>query len=298
VAIDRVKQLLAVQLPGPQSGGLLFAGSLLLKGLSLFRRVRLYRNPVNAAALGVGHAIDFAIGGKPGVKEIARFVFLAVSIVKCAEDLIELKRHFSDLKGHLTGRSYVLMRKDPSFQIKKWSTMGPRFDASWLWFRKVGLERMRLSALLIASIVRRMGSLAVHLGDAQAALTEDHVSAVVIHGHALWKKLTDNDAILVKKLQGMQGQTDAMLKVLNLPFTADLFIKALLVPAEAKAKLPGLGDLKRGIKEVIELGKIHVGGTIEEARGIDPSLRKYQLDPKGKDAVTLKIIEPPIRVVN
>lgn len=298
MAIDRVKQLLAVQLPGPQSTGLLFTGSLILKGLSMFRRVRLYRNPVNAAALGVGHAIDFAIGGKPGVKEIARFVFLALSIVKCAEDLIELKKHLSDLKGHVTGRSYVLMRKDPSFHMKKWSFMGPRFDASWLWFRNVGIERMRLSAWLVVSIVRRIGCLAIHLGDAQAALTEDHVSAVLIHGHSLWKKLTDNDAILVKKLQGMQGQNDAMLKALNLPFTSELFIKALLVPAEAKAKLPGLGDLKRGIKEVIDQGKIHVMGTLEELRGVDPSLRKYQLDPKGQDAFTLKIIDPPIRVAN
>lgn len=298
MAVDRVKQLLSVQLPGPQPGGLLFAGSLLLKGISLFRKYRLYRNPVNVAALGVGHAIDFVVGGKPGVKEIARFMFLALSIVKCAEDLIELKSHFNGLKGHFTGRSFVLMRKDPSFHMNKWSSIGPRFDASWLWFRKVGIERMRLSALLIASIFRRIGSLAIHLGDAQAAITEDHVSAVVVHGNLLWKKLTANDAILVKKLQSMQGQTDAMLKALNLPFTADLFIKVVMVPAEVKAKLPDFEDIKRGIKKVIDLGKIHVKGTIEEMRGIDPSLRKYQLDPRGMDAITLKVIKPPIRVVN
>lgn len=298
MAIDRVKQLLPVQLPGPQPVGLLFAGSVLLKGISLFRKFRLYRNPVNAAALGVGHAIEVVAGGKPGVKEIARFVFLALSIVKCAEDLIELQRHFSELKGHLTGRAFVFMRKDPSFEMKNWSSIGPRFESSWLWFRKVGMERVRLSALLVASIARRIGSLALHMGDAQAALTEDHVSAVVIHGHLLWKKLTANDAILIKKLQAMQGQTDAMMKVLKLPFSAEIFIKILMVPAEVKAKLPDLADIKKGLKKVIDLGKIHVMGTLEELRGVDPSLRKYQLDPRGMDAFTLKVIKPPIRVAN
>lgn len=298
MAIDRVKQLLAVQLAGSPPSVILSLGSLALKGLHLARRFRLYRNPVNASALGVGHAIDFMIGGKPGVKEIARFVFLAVSIIKCAEDLIEIKRHLNEIKGHVTGRSFVMLRKDPSFKNRKWSVMGPRFDASWFWFRHVGVERMRLCARIIASIVRRIGSLAIHLGDAHAALTEDNVSAVVIHSHLLWKKLTDNDGILIQKLRSMQGQSDPMLKALNVPFTSELFIKVLLVPADIKGKLPDFADVKRAVKGAIETGKIHVKGNMEELMGVDPSLRKYQLEKQGMDPLSLKVIQPPIRVVN
>lgn len=294
-----VRQSIAVIAPGGglQRELLLTAGGVLLKGLRIFRIIRQFRNPANLAPLAAGHAIQQVAGNVPTVREIARFLFFTLSLVKCSEDLLEMQRFIGEIKGHLTGKSYLMVKRDRGFEKKLPGRLSPGCQDRLLWISVIGKERVKETFKLLGQFFKRFGSLVLHLSDAHAAITEDSVSTMVLNGSELWKKLSDDNALLVRKLRGLEGKNDQILKILNSSFTTRVFLDIVLLPAKARTQLPGPQDVvdefKAGAKEKWMMLK----AVWERVKGLPRQERAYRIDKRGQDPLSLKIIKPPVRTV-
>lgn len=292
-----VKQSFQVISPGGGFEKELFltVGGVLYRGLRLLRWIRLLRHPSNLAPLAAGHAIQQVAGNVPTVKEVARFLFFTLSVLKCSEDIVELQRITRSIRGHFTGDEYLMVKRDKGFepkQIDKWS---PGINDRLLWLSVVGKERVKCVFRLIGEFFKKFAALVLHLSDAHAAIMEDSVSTMVVNASALWKKLTDDQSLLVRKLKGMEGKNDAILKILNSSLSTKIMLEVVLLPAKAAEKLPGPQDLLDAFKEGAKEKLMFVKAAWEKVRGLPPQERAYRVDKKGKDPLSLKIIKPPVR---
>lgn len=228
--------------------GLLVLGQGLSVGFLLFRRIRLLKRKENAIPFALGSVLDHTLGKKATVQQIARFVFGGVSIIRCSEDFLEMRKIFICFKALLRGEEYITIHGN-GWKAAKSLRISPSWKEKWLRYKILFPLFFKKFFQYIGQFFKRFAALMIHLTDAYLAYRQKTVNEVFIHGKDLWKKLTSDEAVLVKHLKSAKRVNNFMLGQLNPSWTTSLLLSFLTVPAKLKGQLPDKTERKRRLKE-------------------------------------------------
>jgi hypothetical protein len=295
---------------------LLACGQVMRIGLLVGRKVRVMRKKENRIPLAVGYALNAGIQLCPPARRpmqyAAKIVFGSLSIVRCSEDLVEIKSWSQRAIRCIKGVEYVTIKKDDWSRANfKRRTYLPS-EEYWIWFRRVYTLQLKQAFICIGHCFKRLGMLAMHLTDACTAYTDQHVAEIVVYSKDLWLSLTQNDAILVKELKRTGHVTDWMLGKRGSPWTTALMLNLFAIPARIQEKLPDVRDLQNAAKNRLEQTAIRIAAleeecnsqrrqflaqasTTEQPRFIPTLNRRYRIFSEGsvQDPNTMRFIVPP-----
>ncbi len=295
----KVRQAVAVQIPGysVKHDLLIQGGKIALKVLLIVRKIRLYSNPKNAIPLGAGSLLNVAIGRKPTVQQIARFVFLTISSLRVAEDISEIFSIGHKIYRMLSGKEYILIKKDPAFRSKNWKVLGPAASAALSDALHRGKERLRLTFHLIAELFKRLLLLTFHLADVYAAFTENSVSEVVVHTSDLFRHLTSDEYVLGRELRNLERTSDSILARFNSSFTTKVLLTGLALPGKIKRALPDPRDIGKEFKSIFWEHKLIFMALREKANGVRREDREYDFSLGGKSVRENRVIRTEFRAI-
>lgn len=244
-----IKSGMAVAAPGMTCGQKFLFGlaGFCRYGLLFSRKVRLLKKPENLVPYAAGSVLDAVTKRNPTLQQIARIPFGSVSILRCAEDLAEISRLFCQAGRLLTGKEYVVVKKD-AFVVPDKKGGSPSVRAKTRWRSVVFKEQIRLLFKTIGEIFKRFFQLVLHLGDVYTAFSENTIPEVFIHSRDLWNELTSDKSKLVQYLKRTETINDFMLEKMGAPRKTAFLIKLFLLPAKIREKLPDPRDIKAGLQ--------------------------------------------------
>jgi hypothetical protein len=275
---------------------LLYKGAALLKKIVyIVRKIRLYRRLDNQLPLAIGSILNVTVGNNPTVQQVARFVFGAVSVAKCSEDLIMLTGILRELKENFKGDSYLIVKGGKGFK-------SGRFKARLHWAKDVWVERFKNTFHLIGHFFKRLGSLGVHIMDVEAAYKENSVSEMIVHGSDLWRHLTSDKEVLAKTLLRNKDTNDLLFAQFRSSFRTKALLQILTIPVRVRNKMPDSRDVRRTLRKCAEEIKIPFQILKEKVNGVPDEERTVAYVTEGvDDPASFKVLPSPklpLEVIN
>jgi hypothetical protein len=210
------------------------------------RKIRLLKKKENLVPYALGSALDAVVKSNPTLQQVARIPFGSISILKCAEDLGEISRLIRLAGRLLSGKEYVVVKKD-AFTVPSKKGVSPSFQDKMRWRAVVYKLQLQLFFKTIGEIFKRFFQLVLHLGDVYTAFKENTLPEVFIHSRDLWNELTSHNSRVVKYLKRSEKINDWMLEKMGSSKKTAFLVKLFLLPAKIKEKLPDGRDVKAGI---------------------------------------------------
>lgn len=216
-------------------------------GLVLYRRIRYLTNPKDAVSFAMGTLVSH----HPTVKQIARFVFGSLSVLRCVKDLHRLTYLLRSCRKIVRGEQYVPI-KDNNFKRK--GRISPSTIDRLFWKKQLFQARSKFFFITVVEIFKTLGKLVCHLADVYSAYNDDIASEVFVHSRQLWNELAAPDTVvLLEKLKKTSSLNDRVFQLKGLSLTTKILIEILQLPAKVA---PLKKDAKEKIKNVVQ--------TIEE----------------------------------
>lgn len=230
--------------------------------LSFGRRIRIFSNKDNAVPFALGGVLDVMLGNNSAVQKVAKIVFGSLSILRCTEDLVELKRLGAKFRRCFSGREYVPIKGDSWERRKLRGCATPSTDDMKLWSKTGRRAQLKILFQTIAEIFKRFWLLVLHLADVYSAYTENTVAEVFVHGKDLWKMLTSDESILYKELQNTEKVNDHMLSSLGSPVHTKILMTVFKIHNVCKK---GVEAVKTAAKKTCSVFKM-IMAAIAKAR--------------------------------
>lgn len=245
---SKIRGGIAVAAPGMTCGQkfLVTAAGFCRFGWLISRKIRLLKKKENLVPYAMGSALDAFTKSNPTLQQVARIPFGSISILRCAEDLAEISRLFRLAGRLLTGKEYVVVKKD-DFATPFKKGMSPSFQDKVRWHNTVFKLQIKLLFKVIGEIFKRFFQLILHLGDVYTAFKENTLPEVFIHSRDLWNELTSQNSSIVKYLKRSEKINDWMLEKMGSPKKTAFLVKMFLLPAKIRERLPDGRDVRAGI---------------------------------------------------
>lgn len=234
-------------------------------GYLIGRKVCLVKDKKNFGPLVAGSILDSALGNLPSVQQIARIVFGTLSIMRCAEDLVELKNIGRKIKSLFLGKEYITVKKDNWDSLKK-RKVSASFADRWRWFWRVYMKQVKEAFRMIGVWFKRLFLLGLHLADSYSAFKNRHVAEIFVHARDLWNTLTSSKSHLRNQLERSKKINDYMLKKMGSKHRTSFFLNLALLPAKIKQAFPDIRDVKESIAKGTDKLQMRVDAVGEELR--------------------------------
>lgn len=259
------------------------------------RKIRIVRKKENFIPFAMGSVLDNFLGQCPPVQNIAKFVFGSLSIIRCGEDILELKRLGNRFAACVRGKHYVVVKGDRWSNLKSPIAVG--LADRWRWLRRVYCLQLKEAFRSLGLFFRRLFLLGLHLSDVYAAYQEHHVAEVFVYAKDLWHEISSDQSKLVKYLKQTKNLNDWMLMRKNSSFTTSVFLNALILPAKFKQKLQDLADVKKNVDRGVDNLAIKIEAMAERLfPGPDTKYRIYR-EGSREDPNAARFLSPPKRSV-